>query len=167
MGSMDSAELLQVVDERGRPVRAATREECHSDPSLIHRSVCVLLYRADGRLLLQLRSRSKDLYAGMWDLSATGHPRAGEAVESAARRELLEELGVEAGLERVGTALVRAPRETELAEVYRCRHAGPVHPDPGEIAAVAFHTPRAARQVPDLTPYAAALLAWLGDRGRR
>ena len=157
-------EMLEVVDESGRFVRAATRAECHSVPSLIHRSVCVLVYDRAGLLFIQKRSRSKEQYPGMRDLSATGHARVGEPDEEAAGRELREELGIEAPLEPLGVFLVRMPAETELAAVYRCEHAGPLHPDPEELDGGEFLPPAEAARLPDLTPFAARILARLSIR---
>jgi len=150
--------MLEVVDAEGRVLRLATRAECHSHPSLIHRSVCVLVYDPDGRLYLQRRSMRKDLYAGMWDLSATGHVRPTESWEAAARRELHEELGIEARLEHVLTTVVHVPQETELAAVFRCRHGGPMQLDPHEVSDGRFVEPSEVAAQPDLTPYAVTLL---------
>lgn len=159
-------EMLEVVDERGRFVRAASRTECHADARLIHRSVSVLVYDPAGRLFVQTRARSKDTYPGMRDLSATGHVRLGEAWEEAAARELREELGIAALLRPLGTLLVPMPAETELAAIYRCTHDGPLRPDPKELEGGAFLSPDAARRLPDLTPFAAAILAHLEETGR-
>ncbi len=154
----ESAEMLEVVDEQGRFIRLASRLECHSDPSLIHRSVCVLVLDPEGRLYMQKRSRSKARYAGMWDLSATGHVSPGETWEEAARRELAEELGIQADLRLVTTMLVPVPAETELAAIFRCEHGGPIQPDPAEIEYGAFYEVSEALAIPDLTPYAATIL---------
>lgn len=157
--------MLEVVDERGGFLRKASRAECHSDPSLIHRSVCVLVYNSTGQLFLQKRSLSKDLYADMWDLSATGHVKAGETCEQAAHRELREELGLDAALEHVRTLLVRAPLETELAAVFRCASDGPLHPNPDEIADGLFSDVRAALELEGLTPYAYSIVRHLSRPG--
>lgn len=159
-------EMLEVVDERGRFVRAASRAECHADACLIHRSVCVLVYDPAGRLFVQTRAHSKDTYPGMRDLSATGHVRLSEAWEEAAIRELREELGIAPPLHFLGTLLVPMPAETELAAIYRCTWAGPLRPDPEELEGGAFLPPDAARCLPDLTPFAAAILGHLAEMGR-
>ncbi len=151
-------ELLEVVDEHGRSLRPATRAECHSDPTLIHRSVCVLVYDPTGSLFLQERSRKKDQYPGMRDLSATGHARYGESDIEAARRELLEELGIRARLQRVDTLLVRAPTESEFTAIFQCSYDGALVPNPEEIAGGDFLPLTEARALSGLTPFAEAIL---------
>ncbi len=63
--------------------------------SLRHRVVLVLAHNQEGKLFLQKRAATKQLFPGRWDLSATGRVRAGESCEDAAIRELREELGLE------------------------------------------------------------------------
>jgi isopentenyl-diphosphate Delta-isomerase len=85
-------ELLEVVDAANRPLLVLPREEVHRQ-QLLHRSVLVLVYNERSRLFLQKRSRTKEVYPGRWDVSASGHILAGESREEAALRELREELG--------------------------------------------------------------------------
>ncbi|MGE4299864.1 MAG: NUDIX domain-containing protein [Desulfovibrionaceae bacterium] len=91
--SVDAVEYLDVVDAQDRPLAVLPYAEVHRQ-SLMHRSVLVLVYQASGKLYLQKRAKNKSLYPGRWDLSATGHVRAGESREDAACRELEEELGI-------------------------------------------------------------------------
>jgi len=59
-----------------------------------HTEVAVgVLIRADGALLLSTRPEGK-AYAGYWEFPG-GKIEAGETVEQALRRELIEELGIE------------------------------------------------------------------------
>jgi isopentenyl-diphosphate Delta-isomerase len=85
-------ELLEVVDATNRPLLILPREEVHRQ-QLLHRSVLVLVFDEQNRLFLQKRSRTKEVYPGRWDVSASGHILAGESRDAAACRELLEELG--------------------------------------------------------------------------
>ncbi|BBD07647.1 NUDIX hydrolase [Desulfovibrio ferrophilus] len=82
-------------------------DEAHRQ-ALPHRSVLVIIYDKDERIYVQRRCRSKAIYPGRWDLSATGHVKAGESRLGAALRELEEELRV------------RASNLTLLAEVAAC-----------------------------------------------
>ena len=57
----------------------------------------VLLLRADGALLMQLRDQKPGLpYAGYWSIPS-GHRESGESAEQCARREFLEETAYRCG----------------------------------------------------------------------
>ncbi len=106
---------VAVVDDRNRFVRWTDRVEIHAK-RLPHRSVQVLLFDSRGRLVLQRRAKTKRTHPGFWDASASGHVEEPDYVDPAhpdehldaiydavAARELEEELGVRAALERLGT----------------------------------------------------------------
>ncbi len=88
-------ELLQVVDENDQPLAARPRGEVHRE-RLLHRAVQVGVFNGNGRIWLQHRNLTKDTWPGAWDLAATGHVQAGESYADAARRELAEELNIDA-----------------------------------------------------------------------
>lgn len=141
-GMEGSAEWFEVVDIEGRVLRLARREECHSDPSLLHRVVHVLVFDPAGRLYLQLRSRHKDIQPGKWDTSVGGHLRPGESELAGAQRELAEELGIQgAALDRLYQYIMRSPVETEWVTTYRTVWEGKVRPDPQEIEDGRFWSP--------------------------
>lgn len=132
-------EMLEVVDHDGNVLRLARRSEIHSDPSLIHKVVHVLVFDEDGRLLLQKRSRTKDVAPGKWDTSVGGHVSPGENIEDAARREMQEELGTsECPLNFLYRYLFSGTRETELVHTFSCILTGPFHYNIAEIEAVEF-----------------------------
>jgi len=93
--SESTVEMVDIVDAHDRLLLVLPLTEAHRQ-GLCHRSVLVLVYDLAGRLYLQKRGPQKSLYPGRFDLSATGHVRAGEAREDAAARELFEELGLTA-----------------------------------------------------------------------
>lgn len=117
----EKTEILEIVDREGNVVGLAGREVLHSDPSLIHRVVHVLIFNSDGDLLLQRRSMNKDIAPGRWDTSVGGHINPGEDPLTAALREMEEELGVScSGLEFLYTYLFTNHRESELVSTFRC-----------------------------------------------
>ena len=93
-----SEEIFDVVDEADQVVGQAPRPVVHAQ-NLLHRAVNIFVLRTDGRLLLQLRSDSKDQYPGCFTSSASGHVDSGEDYETAAVRELREELSLDSPIE--------------------------------------------------------------------
>ncbi len=90
-------ELFDILNEGGtRTGRTKPRGLVHQDGDLHGASHVFLTRRKNGRiqLLLQKRSANKDSYPLCWDTSSAGHLDAGESFDSAAVRELGEELGV-------------------------------------------------------------------------
>jgi len=134
-----TVEMVDIVDARDRPLLVLPLAEAHRQ-GLFHRSVMVLVYDAAGRLYLQKRSPQKSLYPGRFDLSATGHVRAGEAREEAAARELFEELGLSApSLAQLDA--VPASRETafEFVTLFSAgRTSEAPKPSPDELAGGMF-----------------------------
>lgn len=131
---------LYAADEY-RVVGRATRGECHGNPALVHAVARVQIFDQQDRILLQLRSAAKDIQPGKWDTAVGGHLLPGEDSETAARREMAEELGVAAGkLEFSHRFLWRTPIESEWVTTYRAIHGGPFFPDPAEIAGLRFWT---------------------------
>ncbi len=86
-------EMVVIVDEHnaviGNAPRAVMRRE-----GLIHRATYILVFGSDGRLFVQDRTTTKDIFPGYHDLCAGGVVVAGEDYEESARRELQEELGI-------------------------------------------------------------------------
>jgi isopentenyldiphosphate isomerase len=146
-----------VVDERGEPIGTATRAACHSDASLAHLSVHVIVL-AHGGVLWQLRGPFKDSAPSTWDHACSGHVSAGETVREAAVRELAEEVGIaisDADLEELAQVRCALERETELTTVFRVRHPGPYRLAPPELAGLAV-LPAGERPAP-LSPSCALL----------
>jgi len=132
-------EFFEVVDSEGRVTGLATRSEAHSNPSLIHRVVHVLVFNKQGDLLLQKRSLNKDIAPGRWDTSVGGHVNPGENVLDAAVREMREELGIEVSeLQFRYNYLFRNHRESELVSTFACICEDEIHFNAEEIDEVKF-----------------------------
>jgi len=89
-----SEEIFDIVNERDEVVGQNTRREVHAR-GLWHRAVHVLVFNARGEVLLQKRSMRKDIAAGKWDSSSSGHLDSGEDYDACAVREVREEIGLE------------------------------------------------------------------------
>src|SRR5262252_1833083 len=91
--SVDSpvaSELLILVDEADGEIGYMDRARCHAGRGMLHRAFSLLIFNADGELLLQQRAASKQLWPLFWSNSCCSHPRRHESIESAARRRLGE-----------------------------------------------------------------------------
>lgn len=133
---------LYAADEY-RVVGRALRNQCHGNPALVHAVARVQVFDRQGRILLQLRSATKDIQPGKWDTAVGGHLLPGEAAEAAARREMGEELGVApAKLEFLHRFLWRTPLESEWVTTFATVHEGPFRPNPAEVADLRLWTRR-------------------------
>ena len=139
----DPHELFDLYSpDEFRVIGQATRGECHGHPHQVHAVARVHVGNRQGLLLLQHRSSSKDIQPGKWDPSVGGHLQPGEDPETAARREIFEELGVRPDtLHFCHRFLWKSPVETEWVTTFSTLHDGPFSPDPSEIFDLRFWSP--------------------------
>ncbi len=134
-------EIFPLVDETGELLGSVKRGEAHGNPALIHPVVHCLVTHPDGRLLLQLRSKDKDVQPGRWDTSVGGHVSFGEGIEEALHREMAEEIGLDTStvaLRFLYRYVNRSDIETELVHTYTCGSAGPFVRQAEEIDELRF-----------------------------
>ena len=131
-------ELFIVVDRDDNILGYKTRYECHHDKSLIHRSIGLLIFDKNGRVLLQQRSLSKDTRPGYWSDSVGGHVMRGESYEEAGQREMKEELGIDISVKFQSKFVLSYPYETEMSVLFTGIYGGPFHPDIQEVQRVKF-----------------------------
>lgn len=136
-----SEELLAVVNARDEEIGAAARGAVHAR-RLLHRAVHVLVFSADGRLLVQKRSVRKDTFPLHWECVG-GHLGPGENYRDAAVRETGEELGIgvpRSELELLGKAAACETTGWEFIEIYRAITAETPHPNADEVEAAEWLT---------------------------
>lgn len=141
-----AVEILVLVDEKDNEVGTDTRENCHLGKGKRHRAYVVFLFHG-GKLLLQQRSRLKTLWPGAWDVSFTSHVHPGETYQQAAKRKGLQELGASFGpLTDIYSFVYFAPQgryaENEFCRLLVGEFDGKVKPNPDEIMAVRWSTPK-------------------------
>lgn len=130
-------ELFDVVNENDNVLRQALRSVVHRD-KLTHRAVHIFVFRSNGDLVLHKRTDHKEEFPGVWTSSASGHVSAGEDYDTAAPRELEEELGITTPLERLHKFAARAETCFEHTVLYRTICDEELRVDENEIAAVDF-----------------------------
>jgi len=137
-------DIFDVVNERDEVVDHKPRSEVHR-LGLLHRAVHVLVFNSRGDVFLQKRSMTKDREPGKWDSSTSGHVDSGEDYDTAAVRELREEIGLSVPKtpERLFKIDACAETDHEFVWVYRCGTEGPFRLHPEEIERGEWFTPEA------------------------
>lgn len=137
---MAGEELVDLVDEHDHVTGSATVRRC-LEGGLLHRAVAVIVTRSNGKVLLQQRSKRDGWHPGLWTISSTGHVKKGESYGEAAKRELFEELGLDARLRRTKKYLLPpisagGMTEHEWVTLYTCRTDSECVIDPVELEGV-------------------------------
>jgi isopentenyl-diphosphate delta-isomerase type 1 len=126
-------EIFDVVDANDRVIDQVPRSVVHQK-NLLHRASSIFVFNTSGELLLQFRSTTKDQYPSCWTASASGHLDSGEDYETAARRELNEELGLTSPLEFLAKFPAGSETAFEFTALFRTVNDDPPTPHPEEIA---------------------------------
>ena len=125
-------ELVDVIDDAGRTIGTVTRQEIRAR-RLPHRCTYLLVFNQRGELFIHLRTATKDVYPSHWDVAAGGVLLAGESFDEGARREGLEELGIDVQPDRLFPFHFADPATVVHGMVYRVVHDGPFRLQPEEI----------------------------------
>jgi isopentenyl-diphosphate delta-isomerase len=157
-------ELFDVVDAEDRVIRQERRSVVHAQ-GLSHRAVHIFVFNSRGQLLVQRRSASKDEYPLTYTSSASGHVGAGETYEECAPRELQEEIGIEAPLERVLKLPASPETANEFSVLFRATSDAVPTPNESEVASLTYFTldelsALLAADPGAFSPPFAALLRW-------
>ena len=88
-------ELIDILTSKGiKTGKTCLKSEAHKK-GLYHETIHVWFYTDTQKVLLQKRASIKKVFPNLWDVSVAGHIGAGEKVETAAIREVYEEIGLE------------------------------------------------------------------------
>jgi isopentenyl-diphosphate delta-isomerase len=93
-------EFVILVDEKDNQIGTGEKLDIHRK-GILHRAFSILVYNSKGEMMLQLRAKTKYHGGGLWTNACCGHPRPGEAVEQAAKRRVMEEMGFECPLTKM------------------------------------------------------------------
>jgi isopentenyl-diphosphate Delta-isomerase len=167
-------DTVVLVAEDGSVVGESSKLAAHEAPGLLHLAFSVVLYREDGRTLLQRRALSKYHFPGAWGNACCSHPLPGEDLIDSAQARVREELGINCALEDVGSLVYRASCEHSGLVEYELDHvligeiAAEPRPDPSEVAEVRWDEPRSVLASPPepAAPWLVSVLE-LAERHRR
>ena len=112
-------ELIDILTPEGKPTgKIALKSEAHKN-GWFHATVHIWIYTKDEKILLQKRAVTKKVFPGLWDISVAGHIAAGETILSAAKREVLEEVGLELtekDFTKIGTRIHQVKHENGIQD---------------------------------------------------
>ncbi|KPJ78563.1 MAG: hypothetical protein AMJ54_02775 [Deltaproteobacteria bacterium SG8_13] len=135
---MSREEIVIIVDDNNAVVGSAPRWKMRA-AMLPHRATYILVFDHHGRLFLQKRTVTKDIYPGCYDVAAGGVVLRGETYHESAKRELAEELGISGvEIQRHFDFYHQDDRSRLWGRVYSCRYDGPIVLQPEEIESGAF-----------------------------
>jgi len=131
-------EEVVVVDSTDKQIGVLEKLEAHRLGKL-HRAISVLVFNANGELLLQKRAADKYHSSNLWTNTCCSHPRPLEDIAQAAKRRLREEMGIEADLKwnfsfEYRTDFENGLIENELDHVFVGQSNQIPIPDPNEVS---------------------------------
>ena len=137
------------VDENDNVIGFGSKKDAWSQ-GIRHRIVRVFILNSEGKVLLTQRGHTLESLPGRWNESAAGHVDEGEEYQSAASREVEEELGVRnVEVTEVGRFKSEETDESDKQKkrwtaVYVAEYDGDIHPSEREVAALKWMTPQEA-----------------------
>lgn len=126
-------ELVDHLDDSGEVIGPVSRTEMRAG-NLRHRSVFVVALNEADEVIVHRRAGWKDVWPEYWDIAVGGVVMSGESWESAASRELAEELGVAGDLVYLGEDRFEDESVREHCRIYQVRVTDAVAPVDGEVA---------------------------------
>ena len=97
---MSADELVDIVDENNQVIEVTTRREMRKN-QLPHRASYIAVRDRQCRYLVEIRTLCKDYSPGTFDAVVGGVIQHGENVDESAKRELSEEVGIDANDDKV------------------------------------------------------------------
>jgi len=118
-------EYLDIIDiETDSVVGKASHDQIY-EKNLAHRIVHVIVYRSNGNIVLQKRSKKKYFYPNTWTTSACGHVESWESYEQSAIRETQEEIWIIPNIQLVKKApYLNKDRMPKMLAIFKAEYDG-------------------------------------------
>ncbi|UII26583.1 isopentenyl-diphosphate Delta-isomerase [Fulvivirga maritima] len=108
-------EKVVLVDQHDQELGTMEKIETHRK-GLLHRAFSLFVFNSQNELLIQKRASHKYHSAGLWTNTCCSHPRKGEAITDAAKRRLVEEMGMTSDSEFLYKFIYKVDLEGEMVE---------------------------------------------------
>lgn len=119
MSTNDKTEILDIIDENDNVIGRATREQCHTDPKLLHHTVhFTFIDKKNNKILLTQRSFKKKHDAGKYCFLGE-HIVSGESYIEALIRGCMEEANYNAKMfKELSHRIVSYQKESEFVKFF-------------------------------------------------
>jgi len=144
-------EQLAVVDENNQ-VQGFSLKEDILRRGLNYRCIQVFLFNAKDELIICRRPDSKKKFAGKFASSAMGYIRKDETYEDAAKREMMQELGVNKILKKAAEFKIEDGNSVVFQEIWKGALSDEIEPDKTEIAEYKYVSLEDLEQAMQLEP---------------
>lgn len=114
----NQSELFYLVDANDKIKGHVSRRDAHTNKNNIHRAVGIFVLNEKKQMLMQERSRKKDMDPGKWSYAVGGHVTVGQTYRQAAIREVEEELGIKTHIRMITRTLIKMKKETEFTGLF-------------------------------------------------
>lgn len=104
-----------LVDENDNPLGVMEKLKAHREARL-HRAISVFIFNLRGDWILQKRALDKYHSRGLWTNACCTHPFPGESDNEAAKRRLMEEMGIKCEMKEVFSFVYKEKLENNLTE---------------------------------------------------
>jgi isopentenyl-diphosphate delta-isomerase len=108
-------EEIILVDEHNNALGSMEKLQAHK-LGVLHRAISIFIFNTNGELLLQQRASNKYHSANLWTNTCCSHPRPNETAKDAAKRRLMDEMGMSCELHHAFDFTYRAELENNLIE---------------------------------------------------
>ncbi|MDR0969431.1 MAG: isopentenyl-diphosphate Delta-isomerase [Lentimicrobiaceae bacterium] len=100
-------EQVILVDPNDEPLGLMNKMEAH-EKGLLHRAFSIFIFNSNNELLIHQRAFTKYHTPGLWTNTCCSHPRESETIKDAAKRRLMEEMGMQCDFDEAFTFLYKS-----------------------------------------------------------
>lgn len=134
-------ERVDIVDEHDNVIGTVSRSEIR-ERKLLHRGVAILCRNSKGDVYMHRRTDTKDVFPGLYDCFIGGTVASGEDYDTAAMREINEELGIDSHpVNMIFKHHYAGSDNPHLLQFYEVTYDGPITHQEAEIAWGSFIPP--------------------------
>ncbi len=140
-------EILDIVNLDDQVIGQDTKENIYLKRH-IHRIVHIFVKDSSGRQLLQLRGAKSSYLPLHWSTAVGGHVQSGESYEDAAKREMMEEIGItDCALREIGKFFYEWIGPKKYLGVFEATIDAGFTPSEQEVADIQFFLPEEAHEL--------------------